>query len=170
MTPVYSGGLVYEYSQEESMYGLVTISGSTVSERPDFGALMQALKDTPAPTGDGGYKSDGQKSQCPPQSSTWLPGNDALPAIPDGAMQYMTNGAGKGPGLKGNNNAGSQNAGGASTATAIPGSGKPTTTASAASQSGSGSASSASVPVIPVGPLVCGIIVVLSSLLGASLL
>ena len=167
MTPVYSGGLVYEYSQEESMYGLVNL-GSTVSERPDFAALMQALKDTPVPTGDGGYKKDGQKSDCPPQSATWLPGNDNLPAIPDGAVKYMTDGAGKGPGLKGNNGAGSQNAGGASTATATAGSGKPTTTGS--SSSSSGAASSVKIPAFSVAPLACGLVVVLSSMIGASLL
>ena len=32
MSAVYSGGLVYEYSEEENGYGLVTIDGSSVTE------------------------------------------------------------------------------------------------------------------------------------------
>ena len=168
MTPVYSGGLVYEYTQEENGYGLVEISGSSITERPDFAALQSAFANTPAPSGDGGYKPNGQPSTCPAQSSTWLPGTDALPAIPDGAVQYMSQGAGKGPGLKGNNGAGSQNAGGASTATATPGSGAVTATGSAASSTSKGAATSLHAPEFSLAPVVCGLVVIISSLIGAT--
>ena len=173
MTPVYSGGLVYEYSQESNDYGLVTISGSSVSERPDFSALETAFKNTPMPSGDGGYKQNGAISQCPSQSSTWLPGSDSLPAMPAGAVQYLNQGAGAGPGLKGNNGDGSQNAGGASSATATVGSGAVTATGtagSASSTSSKGAAASMRAPEMSVAPFVCGLVVVLSSMIGASLL
>ena len=119
-TAVYSGGLVYEYSQEESKYGLVTISGSTVSELPDFTALKSAYANQPNPTGDGGYKKSGKASTCPAQSANWAVANDNLPAIPEPAKKYMTQGAGTGPGLLG---LGSQTAGTPSTGGAQAGSG-----------------------------------------------
>lgn len=168
MTPVYSGGLVYEYTQEENKYGLVELSGSGVTENADFAALKSAYASTPMPSGDGGYKPNGKPSTCPAQSSTWLPGTDSLPAIPDGAVKYMTDGAGKGPGLKGNNGAGSQNAGGASTATATPGSGAVTATGGAASSTSKGAAASLHAPELSLAPFVCGLVVILSSMVGAT--
>ena len=176
MTGVYSGGLVYEYSNEASNYGLVTISGTTVSELPDFQALMSAYSNTANPTGDGGYNSTGGASGCPAESQpNWDVSSDALPAIPAGAKQYMTKGAGKGPGLTG---AGSQNAGGASTGTATAGSGQASQTGSSGSSSTSGSGSSSSsgaaghlsIPAFSFAPLVCGAVVVVSTLFGATLL
>jgi hypothetical protein len=85
MTAVYSGGLVYEYSEEGSKYGLVQISGSTVTELPDFSALMGAFKNTSDPTDGGGYNATGGASGCPPQSQNWDVSNDTLPAMPSGA-------------------------------------------------------------------------------------
>jgi hypothetical protein len=179
MTSVYSGGLVYEYSQEESKYGLGSISGDTYTENQDFQALMQQFSENPAPSGDGGYKSDGSASPCPANSDTWDVQNfngDDLPALPDGASDYMKNGAGKGPGLTG---AGSQNAGGESTATASAGSGSVTAVASNAASSGASGAaaatSSAAASSLLVGdmgkaPFVCGAVVLISTLFGAALL
>lgn len=86
MTSVYSGGLVYEYSEEGSKYGLVTLTGSgssaTVKVGPDFTALQTAFKGTANPSGDGGYNSTGGASGCPAQSANWQVSGDALPAIP----------------------------------------------------------------------------------------
>ena len=70
MTSVYSGGLVYEYSEEGSGYGLVNIQGNSISETSDFKALQQALAKT-QPSGDGGYKENGSPSKCPQRSHTW---------------------------------------------------------------------------------------------------
>lgn len=182
MTSVYSGGLVYEYSQEESKYGLGTIDGDTYTENDDFKNLMQQFSDNPAPSGDGGYKSDGSASPCPSNSDTWDVkdfSGEELPAIPDGAEDYMKNGAGKGPGLSGS---GSQNAGGESTSTADAGSGSVTAVASNASGSGasntggaSAASSSAAASSLLVGdmgkaPFVCAAVVLVSSIFGASLL
>jgi hypothetical protein len=169
MTAVYSGGLVYEYSQEPSNYGLVEISGSSVSELPDFDALMTQFKQTANPQGDGGYNSTGGASGCPAYSDpNWKVQGDSLPAIPEGAKKYMTEGAGTGPGLTG---AGSQNAGGASTGTASSGSGQASSTGSSG---GSSSTSNAATTLAnaewSLAPLVCGAIVTVCTLFGATLL
>ncbi|KAJ0119088.1 glycoside hydrolase family 72 protein [Diaporthe amygdali] len=135
MTSVYSGGLVYEYSDEGNGYGIVSIDGDSVSEKSDFAAYSTALAKNAAPTGDGGFTSTTNSVACPSPDSDWLVSNTNLPAIPTGASQYMTKGAGDGPGLKGD---GSQNAGGTSTGDAEPGSGSATTSASASSSGNAG--------------------------------
>ena len=178
MTPVYSGGLVYEYSKEgttdpQDKYGLVQISGSSVSELPDFASLESAFQGTPLPSGDGGYKPTGQASICPSKSSTWLVSGDALPAMPPQASKYFTSGAGKGPGLSGS---GSQDAGAGSTGTASAGSGQPTASGTSSSSAASGSSTTkkssanAHMQDFSFGPLVCGLVVALSSFAGAMLL
>ena len=174
MTPVYSGGLVYEYSEEGNDYGLVTINGDGITETTGFTNLETAFKNAQV-SGDGGYRSTGSPSTCPTQSDTWdvtaFTGDD-LPALPSGAAQYMKSGAGKGPGLD-LTGAGSQNAGGQSSATATAGSGAVT---GAASHSGSATASASSaaqallVGELGMAPFVCGAVVFFSTLFGASLL
>jgi hypothetical protein len=166
---------------DSDMTSVYSISGDTYTENPDFQALMQQFSENPAPSGDGGYKSDGTASPCPSNSDTWnvkdFNGED-LPALPDGASDYMKNGAGKGPGLTGD---GSQNAGGQSTATASAGSGSVTAVASNAASSGASSSgataatSSAAASSLLVGdmgkaPFVCGAVVLISTLFGAALL
>ncbi|KAI9665039.1 MAG: beta-glucanosyltransferase [Bathelium mastoideum] len=169
MTPVYSGGLVYEYSEEGNNYGLVQINGNSVSEEKDFTALQTAYKNTPNPTGDGGAQTNGAPSQCPPKSSTWDVPNDNLPAIPGPAEKYMTQGAGKGQGLGGS---GSQNAGVGSSGTATAGSGAVTQTAAnkGASASSGSAASGVTVPSMTLMSLVPGVVVFFSCLAGAALL
>jgi len=173
MTSVYSGGLVYEYSEEPNKFGLVSISGSSVSELPDFAALQTAYAGTSDPSGSGGYNTTGGASGCPTYAApNWNVKTNELPAIPSGAVQYMTAGAGAGPGLSG---AGSQNAGGASTGFATSGSGGAAVTASStSSSSSSGASSGASGQLAPapfaVAPIACAAIVVLSTIFGATLL
>lgn len=165
MTNVYSGGLVYEYSEEGSGYGLVKISGSSVTETDDFAALASAFSKTPAPSGDGGYQSNLAKSNCPSESSTWEVKDftgEELPAIPEEAEKYMSSGAGTGPGLTG---AGSQDAGGASTATAQPGSGSVTAVASGSATS-KGAAGSLIMGELGMAPFVCTGVMMMFSLLG----
>ena len=167
MTGVYSGGLVYEYSQEDSNYGLVEVSSDSISERPDFQALMEAFANTANPQSDGGYNSTGGASGCPAYSPpNWEVPDDALPAIPEGAKKYMTEGAGKGPGLSGT---GSQNAGGASTGTASAGSGQASTTGSSGS-SESNAAGRLTTSEFSMAPFLCAGVALLSTLLGATML
>jgi len=167
MTTVYSGGLVYEYSEEGSKYGLVTISGSTVTENADFAALKTAFQGTPNPSGDGGYNSTGGASGCPAKSANWNVTSDALPAIPSGAASLMKTGAGQGAGLKG---AGSQNSGGTSTGTATQGSGSVTAVATGASGTSTGKSAASSLQPANKSAMFVGFIVVGASFLGTMLL
>ncbi|KAI0019380.1 glycoside hydrolase family 72 protein [Xylariomycetidae sp. FL0641] len=123
MTGVYSGGLVYEYSNEGNGYGIVNIDGTDVKELDEYANLKSALSKYPAPTGQAGASASSASVACPTMDSVWDLGDfgaSALPAIPEKAQSFMKDGAGKGPGLSG---PGSQNAGGTSTGTAAPGSG-----------------------------------------------
>ncbi|KAL9101593.1 MAG: hypothetical protein Q9163_003154 [Psora crenata] len=175
MTPVYSGGLVYEYSMESGggprheKYGLVDIDGDEAEELDQFSVLKKALEKTPAPSGDGGYKEDGTPSECPSKSSTWLVDGDGIPAMPPRASQYFQNGAGQPVGLSGT---GSQEVGAESPGTASAGSGRPTGTGTSrgSSSSSSGAAAALRVPEMSFAPMVCGMVVIISSLIGASLL
>lgn len=135
MASVFSGGLVYEYSEEGNGYGLVTIDGDSVSTNSDFNYLSSAYAKATNPSGDGGATSTSAATTCPTESSNWDVANDNLPAIPAEAEIYMSTGAGTGPGLDGD---GSQEAGtvdNESTGTASAGSGTATETASASSTS-----------------------------------
>lgn len=174
MTSVYSGGLVYEYSQEDSNYGLVKISGDDVKELDDFTALQSAFKKTANSEGDGGYNKTGGASTCPKeQKPAWAVPNDDLPAIPEPAKKYMKNGAGKGKGFSGS---GSQNAGTSSTGTAEPGSASVdgsdySSSGSDSSASGSatseGAAANLRISNMSMAPIAVGMVTVLSTLFGA---
>ncbi|KAE8353209.1 Glucanosyltransferase-domain-containing protein [Aspergillus coremiiformis] len=169
MTGVYSGGLVYEYSEEPSKYGLVEINGGKVKTLPDFDALKSAFEKTSNPQGDGGYNKTGGANPCPAKDSpNWDVDTDALPAIPDGAKKYMTDGAGKGDGFGGK---GSMSGGGSvSTGTAQPGSGSATGGSSGSSGSSSSSAGVMNLPNVSLAPVVVGMVTVLSTLMGAGLI
>ncbi|KAL2074091.1 hypothetical protein VTL71DRAFT_7869 [Oculimacula yallundae] len=164
MTSVYSGGLAYEYSQEEANYGLVKISGGSVSVLPDFTALQTAFKGTANPSGDGGYNATGGASGCPAHSANWNVTTNDLPAIPSGAAAMMKSGAGKGVGLTGK---GSQNAAGTSTGTATSGSGA--VTSGKAGATSKAAAASLNVP-FNAQPLFVSAIALGFTALGAALL
>ncbi|KAK2753453.1 beta-glucanosyltransferase [Arachnomyces sp. PD_36] len=150
MTGVYSGGLVYEYSQEDGRnYGLVEIKGDTVSDLPDFKALKSAFEKTANPEGDGGYNSTGGASGCPAkEGKTFDVKDDSLPALPVKAEQYFKDGPGKGVGFGGD---GSQTAGTPSEDMLEPG----TTTGSGSSPSETGAAGTIRVAAgLLIAPLV----------------
>lgn len=173
MSPVYSGGLVYEYTVEgdatQQKFGLVDVTESTPQEQPDFATLQTVFAHTSDPSGDGGYKSSGTPSTCPPKSDTFLVGNDSLPAMPQEAETYFKNGAGTGVGLSGS---GSQELGTDSSGTATAGSGKVTETALGAASSATKKADAAHLRAAEMSfaPIVCGFVVAACSLLGATLL
>jgi hypothetical protein len=176
MTGVYSGGLVYEYSQEDSNYGLVEIKGDSVTERDDFKALKAAFAGTKNPSGDGGYKSSGGASTCPSDSKTWdvTMKDDELPAVPKGATELFQKGAGDGPGLTGS---GSQDAGSDASDVAPAGDGAvtsggvvPSSTGGASASGSKGAAAGLRAPEFSFAPLVCGAVVLASSLFGGALI
>ncbi|CDK26464.1 unnamed protein product [Kuraishia capsulata CBS 1993] len=90
MSGVFSGGLVYEYSEEGSNYGLVTIDGDSVTTSTDFDNLKSELNSTSNPSGDGGYSKSNSISSCPTDWNFTI----AVPDTPDGAETYFKNGAG----------------------------------------------------------------------------
>lgn len=171
MSAVYSGGLVYEYSNEADNegYGLVEIDDDTsVSERSDYKTLKSQLEEVKdQPSGDGGYLKDGSASSCPPKSSTWDVANNTLPEMPAPAKKYFSSGAGKGPGING---PGSQTSGTTSEGW-VSVDANSTTSGSGSSASSSGAAvANVQIPELAVAPFVAGMVVLVSTIFGASLL
>lgn len=161
MTSVFSGGLVYEYSDEGNGWGIVKIDGNSVSSVGNQLTLLQnALANTPDPSNGGGYSTNGVVQNCPPESANWQISpfsGSSLPATPTGALQYFQKGAGTPPGLTG----GSQDAPGGSTATASADAGKPSGTfgnGSPSSTASKGAAASTRPAPFELAPLVCGMI------------
>lgn len=105
MSSVYSGGLVYEYTNEDNKYGLVDVDGDKVSKRDDYKNFKDALAKAKTPSGDGGAKSDGGASTCPKyDEKLWAVTPDAkLPPMPPYARKFLKDGAGKGKGFDGPN-------------------------------------------------------------------
>jgi hypothetical protein len=167
MSAVYSGGLVYEYSDEADNpgYGLVTINGDSVTPRSDFNTLKTQLGKTSLPSGDGGYLADGSASSCPASSSTWDVKNNSLPEMPAPAQKYLSNGAGSGPGLNGG---GSQTAGTQSSGW-VSVDANSTVSGSGSSASSSGAAvSNVKIPEMTIAPFVAGMVVLVSTMFGAA--
>ncbi len=167
MTPVYSGGLVYEYSQEAANYGLVNIDGGQVEELDDFTALEKAYSSTPPPSGDGGAKSTQSASQCPAQSEHWQVDDTTgnyLPIMPQGAQKYFSSGAGAGPGNSGTT--GSQTAGGASTGFAM--SDGTTTSGNSSSSTSKAAAANLHVPEMTIVPFVADVVMLVSSIFASA--
>ncbi|KAM0285664.1 hypothetical protein ACHAQH_001370 [Verticillium albo-atrum] len=141
MTSVYSGGMMYEYSMEDNDYGIVEIeSNGDIEELDEFQNLADAFSRWPAPSGDGSpAHSTTQSVSCPTQDSLWEVDGDEIPTMPEEAEQYMENGAGEGPGLRG---PGSQNAPDSGTSTGGIESGAPSPTGSEAPRRSSGNGGS----------------------------
>ncbi|KAH7325927.1 glycoside hydrolase family 72 protein [Stachybotrys elegans] len=140
MSAVYSGGLMYEYSVEDNKFGIVTIDGNSIDNSNEFDLFKSALSKYPAPTGSGGAASTTHAVECPTSGPNWRVDPEAIPEMPAAAQKYMEDGAGEGPGLKGD---GSQQAGDSGTATASVASGAPSPTNTDGGSSGSGGDDSA---------------------------
>jgi hypothetical protein len=169
MTPVYSGGLVYEYSEAGNNYGLAKIDGDKVTTNKDYDALKKAFEATENPSGNGGYNSTGGASGCPKmQKPNWDVDSDSLPAMPAPAKKYLTEGAGKGDGFSGK---GSQNAGTKSSGTATQGSGEVSAATGGSAASGTsseGAAASLKPFQFSFAPVTVGLVTVVSTVFGAS--
>lgn len=158
MTSVFSGGLVYEYTVEPNGYGLVKVdSNGKITPNEDFERLKKAYAKTKNPTGDGGYKKDGQASKCPPEDDEWEVTTSLLPSMPKKAQKYMDEGAGKGPGLDGD---GSQWAGEPSESTGKPGEGGPTATPGSGNnnEDGQGAGAAVEVPLRFLGMIAASVV------------
>ncbi|KAF2716982.1 carbohydrate-binding module family 43 protein [Polychaeton citri CBS 116435] len=66
MTEVFSGGIVYEYFNDENEFGLVSIDGSSVSPYPDFTSLSSQLATiSPSITQSSAYTPSNSAPSCP---------------------------------------------------------------------------------------------------------
>ncbi|KAI9842922.1 MAG: beta-glucanosyltransferase [Sclerophora amabilis] len=180
MSSVFSGGLVYEYSNEPDNpnYGLVKINGNNLKELEDYKALKTALAGAQDPEGDGGYKKSGKSSKCPATSKYWSIEDNMIPTIPEPAQKFLDQGAGKGKGLSG---PGSQTSGTPSEDTEDGGN-EQTTESPSESDSGSSSgssdgsststaaAASLHIPEMSIAPMLCALVVLASSMVGAAAL
>lgn len=84
MTDVWSGGIVYMYYEEENDYGLVSVSGSSVSTMGDYSYYskeMNAISPSLAQSSEVGAFSTSTLA-CPASASTWK-ANTNLPPTPD---------------------------------------------------------------------------------------
>lgn len=97
MTSVFSGGLVYEYSEESNNYGLVEIDDNgNVTILTDFTNLQSQLNDTSDPTGDGGYAASNSISTCPTyEAGIWEVEDNTIPDTPSAASVFFSSGAGQ---------------------------------------------------------------------------
>jgi len=97
MTPVLSGGLVYEFSQETSNYGLVNIaSNGSAQLLPDYDTLQKQFN-TLNVTLLQGLKAQNTSVVAPTCTSSLITNqgfanNFTIPAVPPGAQDLINNG------------------------------------------------------------------------------
>ncbi|KAF3931923.1 hypothetical protein ABW20_dc0100811 [Dactylellina cionopaga] len=138
MTVVFSGGLVYEWTQEPNNFGLVQVSKDLKTIKPldDYNYLKDMYKKVPNPSGDGSATlTKGAASTCPSQIQGVWEADCNLPSMPQKAETYFQNGAGAPLGLDGPTNqwsgpapppSGTSGAGASNTATKSPNAGATT--------------------------------------------
>ena len=145
MCEVYSGGLVYEYTNESNNYGLVDISSNgTVTTLTDFDNFKKALSSNPAPSGIDGAENK-SPSECPAyQSGVWdVQPNATVPEMPAYARRYLSDGAGTPLGMNGTDTQNGSWFDVSSAASEDSSSAAPSTTASSSSSDDNSAASSA---------------------------
>ncbi|KAJ2782841.1 40S ribosomal protein S27 [Coemansia javaensis] len=88
MMGVFSGGFMYEYSEEDNDYGIVSVSygSSSVSKVADYATFKKALQAVkPQGVKMSSYKPGGTPSRCPSPGSAWHVKSDVLPPTPSQA-------------------------------------------------------------------------------------
>jgi hypothetical protein len=87
MTPVWSGGIVYEYFEETNNYGLVTVDGSSVSTLADYNALSTQLASiSPSGVNSASYSPTNTVARdCPATGTAWHAAS-SLPPTPNQAL------------------------------------------------------------------------------------
>lgn len=168
MSPVFSGGIAYEYSTEANGYGIVEISGDTIVTNEDFDELAEAFSKATDPSGDGGATKNSTASACPAKSEDWEVADELIPAPPADIEEFMDNGAGTGPGL-GDDVTTSHYGGDSYSESNVTMDGvvvKSTGNGSSSSSSGGSSSSSSDSSAAASGPLMSVVSVVVPLLLG----
>jgi len=83
MDDVWSGAIVYEYFEEANSYGLVTVSGNSISTLGDYGRFESVItKATPTGVNAASYTPSNSPQACPTQNSIWAAASQ-LPPTPD---------------------------------------------------------------------------------------
>ncbi|EPE30783.1 (Trans)glycosidase [Glarea lozoyensis ATCC 20868] len=84
MTPVFSGGIVYEYFQEQNDFGLVSVVNSaSVSPLSDYAAFSTALNAVkPSATQSASYTPTNSALSCPTVGANWAAAS-VLPPTPN---------------------------------------------------------------------------------------
>ncbi|CEJ92515.1 hypothetical protein VHEMI08165 [[Torrubiella] hemipterigena] len=92
MSKVFSGGIVYEFFQEDNDYGLYKAAGSSGSKLKDFDPLAKAVaKASPQGVDMNSYSSSAKAASCPAVNGKWG-AKDTLPPTPnDNACSCMYN-------------------------------------------------------------------------------
>ncbi|KAK3713165.1 hypothetical protein LTR37_008598 [Vermiconidia calcicola] len=86
MSPVLSGGVLWAYFEEGEDYGLVEVSGASVSELRDFDNLESQIEIVIPSTGSiGAYLPSNSPASCPTQDASWS-ATTALPPPPSKAV------------------------------------------------------------------------------------
>jgi len=84
MTPVWSGGIVYMYFQEANNYGLVSVSGNTVTPNEGFKNLASEIaKVNPTGVKQSDYTPTNKPVACPKNDKDWTPQASPLPPSPN---------------------------------------------------------------------------------------
>lgn len=91
MTDVWSGGVVYEWTQENNRYGLVSINTQGEAEiLPDYTNLQNVIaKTSPKGAKMDSYNADRQAAECPSVGGNWRASATLPPTPSDGACDCM---------------------------------------------------------------------------------
>ncbi|KAI9490649.1 Glucanosyltransferase-domain-containing protein [Zychaea mexicana] len=90
MTDVWSGGVVYEWTQENNNYGLVKIANGKAELMQDYTNLQKALaKASPKGVNMDAYNDQRQAPQCPEHTQNWKAATTLPPTPSSGACSCM---------------------------------------------------------------------------------
>ncbi|EMC99955.1 carbohydrate-binding module family 43 protein [Baudoinia panamericana UAMH 10762] len=84
MSTVWSGGIAYQYFQEANNYGLVTVSGQSVTTNQDFSNLKTQLASiSPSSVASASYTPTNSPQACPSVGGNWSAAATPLPPTPN---------------------------------------------------------------------------------------
>jgi hypothetical protein len=91
MTNVWSGGIVYEWSQQDNSYGLVQVDASgNTTPLPDYQNLKSQLtRVSPKGVSMDSYSPSSQASQCPAEDTNWQASSNLPPTPSEGSCKCM---------------------------------------------------------------------------------